>query len=1040
MSFRHLFAFALLLSAGPLAAECQALRASPDAASSWTNPHPAPSDVRLEFRGTEIVFRPIKLAKGNIFSGGERSIYTMGSADEVLFETPLKVRIASSIKSGDSGRMQLLMGKYEISKAQYAIIMGQGSLKDGLALLHSHSQDPDLGAVLSDYFEGPCKGVVTRRLAQTLAEPVSHLRYDHITAFIRHANESCVETPKCRILLRRISSNDLIPGFLRLPTEHEWEFAARGGEAFVTGGITREELQLDRPKQATGTGLLEFAHVGNKPDRLIPIGSKKPLFGLYDMLGNVEELMGNPFTSENGFGAVGAYVARGGNYRLQPEDVRVSKRTEFNQFILDPDRDQFLIQYFPTVGFRLVIGLPVAGGIDRVGSDELDRQFAQNYQPVDENSADQVGRTVFVPVDLPSLHSGASNLAFDLSPTYDSGHVRTVLNNYGQVKIKSDTSVQLHVSLSDTQGNMIGERKLMSGAHTTVFEPTLPGAYVISFQTPEQLSAVVPVSAIVAFDEAADTGVRFPTLQALATARSVSSGAGHLDLSGYVGADDKSDSYPIRLAAGYDAIKLELVTPRRRDLIVNLIDSNLDQVYSFQLARGDRELLLPAKDGFRGFLQITASDDRSSFTDYSGTAVAIRATDPIFARQGLPARNMTPGSTYSGILTRDVPSLDAKFSLTRSRKVRLDLSGLSDDVDLYIQKIGNSGSNPSHGNSEGTTSEIFVGDLDAGTYQVKLRRKSRSSDGVAQFDLAVRILGDATPKVLTLSQQRDLARQNAHSLNLSPDVSFHTLTVNITYFQLHVQPENIYDFIVLGDRDLDIFLETPNGRVLAKSTESGSDSPEKIRFSPSSAGISSTSRLYLRVESQDRLVGTTSAAILAKKLEPARKGSHFTDDFDLIARYKDWEVRWSVADDSCVARTLATGVNPPTGWREWLPYFMVYVSREDGGTIVSLDYIEGENLSYSNGKATASILLGSGYSRYRTLYIDDPFLQPLVSSRSYYDTETLALFRLGNRMTIRGRSDDGIAFSIDYSLLGYTAAIRHINLVCNANTHWLLGY
>jgi formylglycine-generating enzyme required for sulfatase activity len=93
---------------------------------------------------------------------------------------------------------------------------------------------------------------------------------------------------------------------MRLPTEAEWEYAARGG----TTGALYDTVDLiawyDR----------------NAQDRTHPVAEKKPnAFGLYDMLGNVWEWV------ENSYAADGRQrILRGGSFYNLARDLRVSNR------------------------------------------------------------------------------------------------------------------------------------------------------------------------------------------------------------------------------------------------------------------------------------------------------------------------------------------------------------------------------------------------------------------------------------------------------------------------------------------------------------------------------------------------------------------------------------------------------------------------------------------------------------------------------------------------------------------------------------------
>ena len=68
---------------------------------------------------------------------------------------------------------------------------------------------------------------------------------------------------------------------VRLPTEAEWEYAARAG----TTGATYDPLD-------------EIAWLERTPTRAAPVGGKKPnAWGLHDMLGNVREWTTDTFSA-----------------------------------------------------------------------------------------------------------------------------------------------------------------------------------------------------------------------------------------------------------------------------------------------------------------------------------------------------------------------------------------------------------------------------------------------------------------------------------------------------------------------------------------------------------------------------------------------------------------------------------------------------------------------------------------------------------------------------------------------------------------------
>ncbi len=108
----------------------------------------------------------------------------------------------------------------------------------------------------------------------------------------------------------------------RLPTEPEWEFAARGGNQ-SRGYIYSGSDNID-----------EVAwYSGNSNEQMHPVAIKKPNeLGLYDMSGNVSEWCNSRYrTYDNSFVAQGSSpgedrVVRGGRYFDPHDDCRVTRR------------------------------------------------------------------------------------------------------------------------------------------------------------------------------------------------------------------------------------------------------------------------------------------------------------------------------------------------------------------------------------------------------------------------------------------------------------------------------------------------------------------------------------------------------------------------------------------------------------------------------------------------------------------------------------------------------------------------------------------
>ena len=178
------------------------------------------------------------------------------------------------------------------------------------------------------------------------------------------------------------------PGFVRLPTEAEWEYAVRGG-ASVDGSVFNQ-----RTFPIEGE-MRDYAwHQGNESARgmLRPVGLLLPNpIGLHDVYGSVEELMLEPFRMNalgRFHGQAGGVVTRGGSILSRASELSSGVRQEFPAYGVTDGKPVAL----DTFGARFVIGVHLAVSTERTNALRaawLDR-FSQGSAPGADESLTEI--------------------------------------------------------------------------------------------------------------------------------------------------------------------------------------------------------------------------------------------------------------------------------------------------------------------------------------------------------------------------------------------------------------------------------------------------------------------------------------------------------------------------------------------------------------------------------------------------------------------------------------------------------------------------
>jgi formylglycine-generating enzyme required for sulfatase activity len=285
------------------------------------NPKPAGDDLILPMPcGGAMVFRTVEVPAAAPLDDYR---ITLGGTDEAAAwaENKHTDHLAGSFASGRAARSYFI-GKYEVSDAQFQALSG------------------------------------------TCPTPSPRLRLPKVNVswFEAVAFADAYNIWLRKNAVARLPKEEQEPGFVRLPTEAEWEFAARGGTKVTPAGF--EDRIPPCPDGLARCVWFQGSQSANGKLQLTGLLQANPL-GLHDMLGNADEMVWEPFRLNRvtrPHGQAGGFVVRGGNIFTSEADVRTSYRQE------QPYYDAQGARRGPTTGFRLALVAPVVTSPGRLAA------------------------------------------------------------------------------------------------------------------------------------------------------------------------------------------------------------------------------------------------------------------------------------------------------------------------------------------------------------------------------------------------------------------------------------------------------------------------------------------------------------------------------------------------------------------------------------------------------------------------------------------------------------------------------------------------